>query len=207
MKGMVEGKRGEKCIKERGNERKNKNIMRTKGRGDIVCHLKYNKKQSRTAVRKLTQKVHPRVPASPNLPRDARVKVTLVDRPLLTPIAHKLCRCEHGVHEQNVCSFSNIISHTKQRKEKVKRKKKEDKERRKEKKMKPSKTRYHRVLSLFTQRSWMQMDSYRSLSDSSSKKKKPLSTTEQQTARPSHEYYVTPSFAALEFQFKTTWFA
>jgi hypothetical protein len=32
---------------------------------------------------------------SPNLLRDTRVKVTLVARPLLTPVAQKLCRCEH----------------------------------------------------------------------------------------------------------------
>jgi hypothetical protein len=36
----------------------------------------------------------PRVTDSRNLPRDTRVKVTLVDRPLLTPVAQKLCRCE-----------------------------------------------------------------------------------------------------------------
>jgi hypothetical protein len=34
----------------------------------------------------------PRVTDSPNLPR-----VTLVARPLLTPVARKLCRCEHDV--------------------------------------------------------------------------------------------------------------
>jgi hypothetical protein len=30
-------------------------------------------------------------------PRDSRVKVTLVARPLLMPVAQKICRCEHGV--------------------------------------------------------------------------------------------------------------
>jgi hypothetical protein len=30
-------------------------------------------------------------------PRDTRVKVTLVTRPLLTPVAQNLRRCEHGV--------------------------------------------------------------------------------------------------------------
>jgi hypothetical protein len=44
-------------------------------------------------VQKLNQKqVHPRVIDSPNLPRDTRVKITLVARPLLTPVAQKLCR-------------------------------------------------------------------------------------------------------------------
>jgi hypothetical protein len=44
--------------------------------------------------------------------RETRVKVTLVARPLLTPVAQKLYRCEHGViHEQNECSFSNITLH------------------------------------------------------------------------------------------------
>jgi hypothetical protein len=45
-------------------------------------------------------------------PSDTRVKVTLVARPLLTPVAQKLCRCEHGVFmSRNVCSLSNITSH------------------------------------------------------------------------------------------------
>jgi hypothetical protein len=39
----------------------------------------------------------PRVTLSPKLPRDTRVKVSLVARPLLTPVARKLCRYEHGV--------------------------------------------------------------------------------------------------------------
>jgi hypothetical protein len=30
-------------------------------------------------------------------PRDIAIKVTLVARPLLTPAAQKLCRCEHVV--------------------------------------------------------------------------------------------------------------
>jgi hypothetical protein len=44
-------------------------------------------------------------------PRETQVKITLVARPLFT--LQKLCRCEDGVaiHEQNVCSFSNITWH------------------------------------------------------------------------------------------------
>jgi hypothetical protein len=34
----------------------------------------------------------PRVKDSPNLPRGTGVKVTLVARPLLTPVAQNLCR-------------------------------------------------------------------------------------------------------------------
>jgi hypothetical protein len=48
--------------------------------------------------KKLNQKqVHPCVMLSPNLHRNTELKVTLVARPLLTPVAQKLCRCEHGV--------------------------------------------------------------------------------------------------------------
>jgi hypothetical protein len=44
--------------------------------------------QSRTTVQKWNQKqVHPRVTDSPNLPHGTLVKVTLVARPLLTPVA------------------------------------------------------------------------------------------------------------------------
>jgi hypothetical protein len=58
--------------------------------------------RSRTTIEKFYQKqVHPRVIDSPNLPRDTRVKVTLVSRPLRT-----WC-----VHEQNMCSFLNITLH------------------------------------------------------------------------------------------------
>jgi hypothetical protein len=39
----------------------------------------------------------PCVMDSSNLPGDTLVKVTLVARPLLTPVAQKLCRCEYGV--------------------------------------------------------------------------------------------------------------
>jgi hypothetical protein len=54
-----------------------------------------------------------RIIDSSSLPCDTRVKVTSVARPLLTPVAQTLYKCEHGVavHEQNVCSFSNITSH------------------------------------------------------------------------------------------------
>jgi hypothetical protein len=38
------------------------------------------------------------------------VKVTLVPRPLLTPVAQKLYKCEHSVIT-NVCSLSKITSH------------------------------------------------------------------------------------------------
>jgi hypothetical protein len=46
---------------------------------------------------------------SPNLPRDTRVKVTLVTMPLLTPVAQKLCRREHGVFTNRTCVHSLIL--------------------------------------------------------------------------------------------------
>jgi hypothetical protein len=41
-----------------------------------------------------------RVVDSPNFLRDTRVKVTIVDRPLLT---RKLCRCDHSVFKNREC--------------------------------------------------------------------------------------------------------
>jgi hypothetical protein len=62
------------------------------------------KHQSRATVQKWNQKqAHPRAILSPNLPRDTRVKVTLVTRPLLTPVARKLCRCEYYVFTSRTC--------------------------------------------------------------------------------------------------------
>jgi hypothetical protein len=46
---------------------------------------------------KLNQKVHPRVIHSPKLPRGARIKIILAARPLLTPVAQKLCKSEQDV--------------------------------------------------------------------------------------------------------------
>jgi hypothetical protein len=55
-------------------------------------------KQSRTTVKKWNQKqVHPRVTDSPNLLRDTRVKVIIVARSLVTPVAQQLYGFEHGV--------------------------------------------------------------------------------------------------------------
>jgi hypothetical protein len=51
----------------------------------------------------------PRVIDSPNLPRDIRVKVTLVTRPLLKPFAQKLWMCEHGAFSSRMCMF--ILEH------------------------------------------------------------------------------------------------
>jgi hypothetical protein len=43
-------------------------------------------------------------------PRDTRVKVTLVARPLLTLIAHKLCRWEHDVFtSRRACAQSGTL--------------------------------------------------------------------------------------------------
>jgi hypothetical protein len=46
-----------------------------------------------------------------NLRRDFWVRVILFARPLLTPAAQKLCRCERGVFTSRPRSFSNITSH------------------------------------------------------------------------------------------------
>jgi hypothetical protein len=55
------------------------------------------------------QQALPRVTDSPNLPCDIRVKVTLVARPLLTPVAQKLCGCEHGLFTSRTCVHSRIL--------------------------------------------------------------------------------------------------
>jgi hypothetical protein len=57
--------------------------------------------------------VHPCVIDSPNLPRYTRVKVTLVARPLLTPVAQICAVRTWCIHEQNLFLFSNISSHRK----------------------------------------------------------------------------------------------
>jgi hypothetical protein len=45
----------------------------------------------------------------PNIPRDTRVKVTLVARLLLMPVARKLCRCEHDVFTSRTCAHSRTL--------------------------------------------------------------------------------------------------
>jgi hypothetical protein len=51
----------------------------------------------------------PRVIDSPNLPRDIRAKVTLVARPLLTPVAQS--RCELGVFTYSRVEHVFILEH------------------------------------------------------------------------------------------------
>jgi hypothetical protein len=46
----------------------------------------------------------------PNLPRNTRVKVILITRPLLTTVAQQLCTCERGVFTSRMC-VSNITLH------------------------------------------------------------------------------------------------
>jgi hypothetical protein len=70
----------------------------------IVTLTTYRQRNNHVRRTKLNQKqAHPRVTHSPNLPRETRVKVTLVARPLLTSVAQKLCRCEHGVFTGRTC--------------------------------------------------------------------------------------------------------
>jgi hypothetical protein len=45
----------------------------------------------------------------PPLHHDTLVKVTLVARPLLTPVAQKLCRCEHYVFTSGTCAHSRKL--------------------------------------------------------------------------------------------------
>jgi hypothetical protein len=62
-------------------------------------HLKRNPKTVTFCGTKIKSEAGPppcRLIDSPSLPRDTRFKVIFVARPLLTPVANKLCRCEHG---------------------------------------------------------------------------------------------------------------
>jgi hypothetical protein len=62
-----------------------------------VCHLKRSQKAV-TEVQKLNQKqIYPRVIDYPGLFHDTCVKVTLVARPLLTPVARTRCIYEYNV--------------------------------------------------------------------------------------------------------------
>jgi hypothetical protein len=71
-----------------------------------VYHLKRSPETIIYYGTKLNQKqVHPHVMNCPNLPRDTGVKITFVARPLLTPVAQRLCRCEHGL----LCSEAHLV--------------------------------------------------------------------------------------------------
>jgi hypothetical protein len=71
-----------------------------------------NNNQSRNKVHKWNQKqLHTPVTDCNNLPRDTRFRIiTLVARPLLTPVAQKLKVRTRCIHEQILCSFTNITS-------------------------------------------------------------------------------------------------
>jgi hypothetical protein len=59
---------------------------------------------------KVKSKVRPlRVIDPPYIPCDTRLKVNVVARPLLTPVAQKLCRCEHGVFTSITCVHSRTL--------------------------------------------------------------------------------------------------
>jgi hypothetical protein len=71
---------------------------------DRTYHLKRNITTITNYSTKLNQKqVRPNVVFSPCFPHDIRVKVTLVARPLLTPVTLKLCSCEYGVPTCRTC--------------------------------------------------------------------------------------------------------
>jgi hypothetical protein len=80
-------------------------MYKTPGLHNTECTIQNaTQQQPRITVQKWNQKqVHPRVIDSPSLSRDTRVKVILVARPLLTPAAQKLCRCEHSVLKSRTC--------------------------------------------------------------------------------------------------------
>jgi hypothetical protein len=60
-------------------------------------------------VQKTNQKqTHPHVLDFSNLPHDNCDKDTLFARPLLTPLTQKLCRCKHGILQEE--EVSDIIS-------------------------------------------------------------------------------------------------
>jgi hypothetical protein len=73
----------------------------------VIQSVPFKTQPSNNHVLRHNQKqVHHRVIDSPNLPRDSRVKITPVARPLLTPVAKKLRRCEHGVFTSRTCVHS-----------------------------------------------------------------------------------------------------
>jgi hypothetical protein len=65
---------------------------------DRTYHLKRNITTITNYGTKLNQKQ-----VRPCFPHDIRVKVTLVARPLLTPVTLKLCSCEYGVLTSRTC--------------------------------------------------------------------------------------------------------
>jgi hypothetical protein len=69
-----------------------------------VYHYNHSQKHRYTVVKKWNQdEIDFRVIDSLNLPRDTRVKVMLVARPLLTPGVRKLCRWEYEVFTRGTC--------------------------------------------------------------------------------------------------------
>jgi hypothetical protein len=68
---------------------------------DFLKNLNTTQQQPRTTVRKWNKEQI--------LPCDTRVKVTVVARPLFTPVAQKLCRCEHGVFTIRTCVHSRTL--------------------------------------------------------------------------------------------------
>jgi hypothetical protein len=74
----------------------------------VVYHLK----RKPTTITYYCTKIKPEAGLllcnSPNLSRDTRFKVTLLPRPLLTPVAQTLRTCVHGVFNNRVSSLRNI---------------------------------------------------------------------------------------------------
>jgi hypothetical protein len=68
--------------------------------------FKTQQKSRNTVQKSNKEQVHRRLRDFPNLPPATQVNVTLVARPLLTPVAQKLCRCEHGVFMSRTYVYS-----------------------------------------------------------------------------------------------------
>jgi hypothetical protein len=96
-------------------------LLRLASYEQTSCSLQFKKHPNSSNVRttaQITSETDPHplptcVLYSSNLNRHTRVKVTLVARPLLTPVAQKLCRREHGECTSRKC----VNSHTLLRKE------------------------------------------------------------------------------------------
>jgi hypothetical protein len=74
-----------------------------------LCHWRSPKSCIFNSLQSVKTTWLTRLPGPPNLPHYTRVKVTLVARPLLTPVAQKLCRCEHGLFTSRTCVHSRTL--------------------------------------------------------------------------------------------------
>jgi hypothetical protein len=79
---------------------------------DTPYYRMFNLKRNRKTITSFGTKIKSEAgppPCNRLSPRDTRVKVTLVARPLLTTAAQKLCRCEHSVFTSRTCVHSRTF--------------------------------------------------------------------------------------------------